>query len=101
MKMPSLLQTGVLIATAGLIVSSCAASQASERADMGPPLHPFESEQTQPPEATASLLPEGVGRDTTIRVCSGCHAAPECAAPPPSACHILADARSTTVRCGW
>ncbi|MGX1747245.1 MULTISPECIES: hypothetical protein [unclassified Brevundimonas] len=74
MKMPSLLQTGVLIATAGLIVSSCAASQASERADMGPPLHPFESEQIQPPEATASLLPEGVGRDTTIRVCSGCHA---------------------------
>jgi mono/diheme cytochrome c family protein len=34
-----------------------------------PPPHPA----IIPPEAL-STLPEGVGRETTIRVCSGCHA---------------------------
>lgn len=74
MKLPSRLRAGVLIGIAGFIVSSCAASQTGERADLAPPPHPFEDAATPPAEAIASLLPEGAGRDTTIRLCSGCHA---------------------------
>jgi len=28
----------------------------------------------QPPAPGAELLPQGAGRDTTLRVCTGCHA---------------------------
>jgi hypothetical protein len=65
----------------GLIVTGCMASNL--RADAGgavpgapaaeiappPPPHPA----VIPPEEL-STLPEGPGRETTIRVCSGCHA---------------------------
>lgn len=71
MKQPNALRSGFLIAAAALMMTSCAATQGAsvEAADAPPPPHPME-------EATAvvSVLPEGPGRETTIRVCSGCHA---------------------------
>lgn len=71
MKQPNALRTGVLIAAAALMMTSCAASQGGsvETADLGPPPHPIEETP-----AVVSVLPEGAGRETTIRVCSGCHA---------------------------
>jgi|GEM_PF-1899848 len=80
MKQPNALRTGFLIAAAALMMTSCAASQGSgvETADLStppPPPHPIEAASTEPVvQAAVSELPEGVGRETTIRVCSGCHA---------------------------
>lgn len=71
MKQPNALRTGVLIGAAALLMSSCAASQGSSAAiaEPAPPPHPIEEVA-----AVVSVLPEGPGRETTIRVCSGCHA---------------------------
>lgn len=79
MKRPSVLQTGFLVAAAALMVSSCAASQEGvpETAAFSPPPppHPMEEAGADPVvQAAVSVLPEGAGRETTIRVCSGCHA---------------------------
>lgn len=80
MKQPNALRTGFLIAAAALMMTSCAASQGSsaETAELAtplPPPHPIEAALTEPVvQAAVSELPEGVGRETTIRVCSGCHA---------------------------
>lgn len=74
MKQPNALRTGFLIAAAALMMTSCAASQGTtvetaEVATPPPPPHP-----TGEAPAVVSVLPEGTGRETTIRVCSGCHA---------------------------
>lgn len=34
----------------------------------------FGAALAQPPVPGAELLPQGAGRDTTLRVCTGCHA---------------------------
>jgi cytochrome c5 len=80
MKQPNALRTGFLIAAAALMVTSCAASQGggvetAEQAAPPPPPHPIEAAPAEPVvQAAVSELPEGAGRETTIRVCSGCHA---------------------------
>lgn len=79
MKQPNALRTGFLIAAAALMVASCAASQGNglETAELAtpPPPHPIEAAPAEPVvQAAVSELPEGAGRETTIRVCSGCHA---------------------------
>lgn len=82
MKDKQKIRAGSIFLGLGLVLAGCVASQQS--ADAGeaspvtaaavapadsPPPHPavIASEEISP-------LPEGPGRETTIRVCSGCHA---------------------------
>jgi quinoprotein glucose dehydrogenase len=78
------IRAGSIFLGLGIVLAGCVASQQSADAGVGasmpvavaavattadPPPHPavIASEEISP-------LPEGPGRETTIRVCSGCHA---------------------------
>jgi len=77
MKRPNVLRLGLLITGAALMMS-CAASQgnSAEAAEVATPPPPPHAVQEAPVEQAAAVtaLPEGEGRETTIRICSGCHA---------------------------
>lgn len=67
----------VSLAFLGLALASCAPT--SEMANVAPPpphAAPAELAETVAPTAQTEVagLPEGPGRETTLRVCSGCHA---------------------------